>query len=96
MKETLAELNQDRWGGASTPGADAESCKADSDCVKGQFCDDGTCRTAPGSDSDEAIDLDEGKAGGAKDKGGKGASCRGDADCSSTLVCTDGTCREPK
>ncbi|HHH31602.1 MAG TPA: hypothetical protein ENK57_25090 [Polyangiaceae bacterium] len=90
MNETLEELNQDRWGGASTPGAEAETCEADRDCVKGQFCDDGTCRDAPGADgADDVVELDD-------KKGGKGESCRGDADCASTLVCKDGTCSPPK
>ncbi len=94
MNETLDDLNQDRWGGATTPGAKADTCSGDADCVKGQFCDDGTCRDAPGADQgDDVVDLDSAPSG---NKGSKGESCRGDADCASTLVCKDGACSAPK
>lgn len=100
MEETLGDLNQDRWGGASTPSAKPKACEADADCAKGQFCDDGSCRDAPGSDqggspegAEPSGSKDDAKAssGGASSDGG----CERDADCSGTLVCTDGRCVKP-
>jgi hypothetical protein len=57
LGETLDDLNEDRWGGAKTPSAE-KKCQVDLDCVKGQFCDDGSCKEAPSS-AEEPSKADE-------------------------------------
>jgi hypothetical protein len=90
LEETLATLNQERWGGATTPSA-TSSCEADADCDKGQFCDDGSCRQAPGASEG---DTPGGEAS-AGDASAQNQTCKSDADCSGTLVCSGGNCQKP-
>jgi hypothetical protein len=49
VEDTLTELNKARYGGSDVPGPTTQKCNVDIDCVKGQFCDNGTCKKAPGA-----------------------------------------------
>jgi hypothetical protein len=91
---TLRDLNQDRWGGASTPSAN-KSCTVDADCNEGQFCDSNACTDAPGKPgggaSNEPDPSSSGEAPPTAPKGG----CGSDADCPGTEICESGTCKAP-
>jgi hypothetical protein len=50
VEDTLADLNKARYGGSDVPGPTTQKCNVDVDCVKGQFCDSGTCKKAPGAE----------------------------------------------
>ncbi len=51
--DTLEDLNKDRYGGSEVPAPERVKCNVDTDCVKGQFCDNGVCKKPP-ADADKA------------------------------------------
>jgi hypothetical protein len=49
VEDTLAELNKRVYGGSDVPAVDRQKCNVDTDCVKGQFCDNGEDGDCPSS-----------------------------------------------
>ena len=54
--ETLAELNEERLGGASTPAGEEPkaACQTDAECGEGKFCEGGACAPLPAQQDAEA------------------------------------------
>ncbi|MBW2453227.1 MAG: hypothetical protein JRI68_01900 [Deltaproteobacteria bacterium] len=85
VADTLADLNKDRWGGADTPATDeGKPCAADNDCVKGQFCDAGTCKASP--------NVEPPPPAGTEPPPPKETTCASDADCQAGQTCRGGVC----
>lgn len=51
IADTLADLNEARYGGAETPAESDEACSQDDDCGEGSFCDNSTCRATDQTES---------------------------------------------
>ncbi len=48
VSDTLEELNKDWHGGAEKTTEAPKRCSADTECVRGEFCDAGSCKPSPG------------------------------------------------